>query len=176
MEKQDQTVMRTENYNSYSTADVLQIRLNSDYVLKRIKIYLSGYIETGFHNPKTGEYEIKTEKLTDPKANAIGQQEILNLVENIVNPVTVQGNFKEKHYYQYIKEAHLALAYDLMKNLYKWGIDEDDYEPIINKIMLLIQPFMSRLIDNKERESYAAGRNVFEGNKTESIRGKGFIK
>ena len=52
----------------------------------------------------------------------------------------------------------------MMNNLYNWGIEEDNYGQICNTIMNLMQPFVSRLINNKERDSYAQSIRVAESN------------
>ena len=40
-----------------------------------------------------------------------------------------------------------------MINLERWEIDPDDYNVLIDNLMLMLIPFLSRLIKNKERES-----------------------
>ena len=161
--KETQTIGRNEYYKALDNANILQIRLNSDYVLQRVKIMLSGEIESIVYD-KEGNPVVTREQITQPLANKFGIQSILNYVENVINPQTVQGNFTEAQYSFFISELHDGLLTEMMNNLYNWGIQEDNYEHICNSIMNLVQPFVSRLINNKERDSYAQSIRVAESN------------
>jgi hypothetical protein len=55
-------------------------------------------------------------------------------------------------------------------NLYSWDVRTQDAESIIDFIMNLIEPFLSRLVDNKERESYASSLRVSESQNNEAQR------
>jgi hypothetical protein len=165
--KQEENMRKIVEERFRDDSSVLQIRLNSDFVLERVKIYLTGKIQSVVYD-KNGEPKVVEEQISAAKANDRGIQEILNNVQNIVNPQVVQGNFKFEMFQNYIEEVHAGLITDLMDNLHNWGIDEDDYEPIINKIMILIIPFISRLIENKERDSYAATIKAIESSSVQS--------
>jgi hypothetical protein len=52
-----------------------------------------------------------------------------------------------------------------------WNIDYNDVEIIIDSIMNMVEPFLSRLIDNKERESYSNSARVIENNTIEKNKG-----
>jgi hypothetical protein len=79
-------------------------------------------------------------------------------------------------YQNYVAEVHDGLNVNLMNNLYNWEIDEDNYEPIIDFIMNLVQPFISRLIDNKERESYLNTLKVMESSSSQQSGGLSLFK
>ena len=161
--KESQELARSEYYKALDNANILQIRLNSDYVLQRVKVMLSGEVESIVYD-KEGNPIIKREQITEALANKFGIQSIQNYVENVINPQTVQGNFTEAQYSFFIAEVHDGLLSEMMNNLYNWGIHEDNYEHICNSIMNLIQPFVSRVINNKERDSYAQSIKVAESN------------
>ena len=97
-----------------------------------------------------------------PKANDEGIQSLLNWIRTIVNPQVVQGNFptdSPSHstmYENYVFWNRVDLAQMVVVNLYKWNLNTKDANVIIDSIMNMIEPFMTRLIDNKERESYEA--------------------
>lgn len=143
-----------EMHKAYDTAGVLQIRLNSDFILQRVRTYLTGEIENVIYD-KEGKPVIERKKIAESKANEEGIQTILNFIENIVNPQAVQGNFTDEQYEKFIAEIHQDLIENIMNNLYNWGINEDNYEPMIDNFMVLLIPFLSRLVDNEERKSYA---------------------
>ena len=159
-------INQTERYNINSDTSVLKIRLENDYVLERVRIFLTGEISTVVYDDK-GKPFINVRKIAERKCNDEGIQWILNYVENIINPSTVQGNFTFQQYENYIAESHDGLILNLMTNLDNWGINEDNYEAIIDTIMNLIQPFISRLVDNKERESYISTMSIKESNTIE---------
>jgi len=54
----------------------------------------------------------------------------------------------------YVEDVHVDLVCFLVNNCYNWEIDDDDIDVVVDFIMKLVIPFMTRLIDNKERESY----------------------
>ena len=161
--REEQKGQTVERYNLQDTSNVLQIRLNADFVLKRVKQFLTGVIETVVYD-EDGKPFIKEEQIAQKKANDEGIQAILNFVENIINPQAVQGNLTFDQYQNYISEVHENLYTDLIENLYNWEIKEDNYEVICDWIMVLIIPFISRLIDNKERDSYAASIKSIDTN------------
>lgn len=153
-------------------SSVLKVRLDTAPILERIEIYLTGKIQTVVYD-KDGKPYLKNKVISEPKANEQGIHWILNFVSNIINPATVQGNWlKEEMYYNYMFKIHSSLIYNLMKNMYVWGIKEYDYEPIIDTIMGIIEPFMTRPLGNKERESYG-GLKVIESSTMEQ-KNRGF--
>lgn len=165
---------RIENYKQVDPASVLEIRLNTNDVLHRVKVYLSGKVKVILYDDKGKPYE-QEYSMSKQKANDEGIQQILSLVENVINAQTVQGNFTFEQYQNYVSEAHDSLLTTIMVNLYNWEISEDDYEPIVDNIMLLLQPFISRLIDNEERNSYG-GFKVAEQQTHEREKGGLFNK
>jgi len=158
-EKQDKEGYQLESNRNDSS--VLQIRLNADYVLNNFKIFLTGEVQTVVYD-KDGNPKIQTEQLAEAKANKEGIQFLLSYAQTVINAQVVQGNFSFDQYENYISEIHDGLIVNLMNNLHKWGVSEDNYESIIDEFMNLVQPFISRLINNKERESYAATLKTVE--------------
>jgi len=147
----------------YLDASVIQIRLETSELIENIKSYLSGYV-TVYIRGDDGDVKMKQDKIAKPKANNEGVHSVLSFVTAVINAQVVQGNFTEDQYNTYIAEFNTDLLRNIMNNLYLWNIDEDEVLPIINHIMSLVQPFISRLIDNKERESYAQSLKVVESN------------
>lgn len=165
--QQSMGMLKETDYSS-----VLKVRLDTAPILEKIEIYLTGKVQTIAYD-KNNKPIVVEKTLSDPKANDQGIHWLLNFVSNIINPSTVQGNFlKEEMFYHYLFEIRSSLIYNLMKNMYIWGIKDYDYEPIIDNIMIIVIPFMTRPLGNKERESYG-GMKVVESSTVEQ-KNRGF--
>lgn len=140
----------------YTQANVLQIRLNTDPILERIERYLSGLERRTIYNKETGDYQTQIVQLSAPRLNQEGVNNIMGWLEGSINPQTVQGNFDEEQFYNYKSDFRADLAEMLYLNADAWQLKKNDYSNVINFIMKLVEPFFTRLIDNKERDSYAA--------------------
>lgn len=145
----------TSSNQSFVNSSALQIRLETGRQLQLIKEFLSGEIET-LQETKSGELVRVTQKYGHPKANNNGIQSIVNRVSLLLNPSVVQGNYTEDQYNREVSQIRRSLRDELMINLNDWGMVLEDYEGVIDSIMSMIKAFMSRLINNKERESYDA--------------------
>ena len=89
----------------------------------------------------------------------------MNTCRAIINPQTVQGNYTDERYIDFVIEKRIEIARACFVNFYEWELLADDnIDEITNFIMNIIEPFMSRTIDNKERESYAATIKTSETN------------
>ena len=141
--------------NSYN---LLQIRLDTSNLLNEAKMYLNAEIEMIIQD--ASGYRRTVESIGVPKANKRGIASILNWMQMVVNPHVVQGNFpitKEgisPMYEQYIMEFQINLGDIIYINLYDYDINETEAQGIIDAIMNLIVPFMTRPIGNEERKSY----------------------
>jgi hypothetical protein len=157
----------------YVTSSALKIRLDTNPILSQIELFLRGsqYIVV---QDQYGRIKQQNMKTGQPKANQLGIQSILNYVTGVFNPQVVQGNFKEEMYQNYIMELNIDLATMIVNNCYTWEVREDDIDVICDFIMSMLQPFISRLIDNKERESYEKSLITHETSRTEE-RNKGFF-
>lgn len=161
-------------YNQhYQSASALQIRLETQQLMENIELFLKGekVVVSQDENNK-----IITQKVSLGKrlANAQGVQSILNYISCIVNPQVVQGNFPSdgqglsEMYYDYVEEVHVDFACNIVQNCYNWSIADEDLDVIIDFIMKLVIPFMTRLIDNEERKSYEATVKHIESSKISS--------
>lgn len=154
-EEENSNQSQINNNDDYVQPNVLELRLNTDQVLTRIEAYLRGEIE----RTKIGENGIPqyyTDKVCEAKANHEGIHSIMSWVSSMVNPQVVQGNIStfEEHI-KFISNFRMDLAEYVMKNLYNWAIRDEDFEGLIDMITNQIRFFTSRLVDNKERDSYA---------------------
>ena len=151
-----------ENYNhtgvmsdntGYQLGTALEIRLNTDHLVKKIEMFLRGY-EEKFDINEDGEPVIKFEKTGEMKASEKGIQSIMGRVQTILTPQVVQGNFNDEEYGAYLCRTREGFATDLIINLNRYKINIGDYNAIIDMIMRCVEPFISRLKHNKERESF----------------------
>lgn len=154
----------------YNLASALQIRLDTDNVLQRLEMNLRGIREAIEVIDGVPQVIIRTDG--KPLMNDKGIQSVLGKVKGIINPQVVQGNFSDEEYGGYLCRHRGAIATDLMNNLYRFELDENDYPSVMDMIFSVVEPFMSRLKNNKERESYAATIRSIENN-TSQLRSKG---
>jgi len=144
------------SYNQYfQTATALQIRLNTEPVVRQIEMYLRGRREEVYQDEKDGIIKNRTVYIGKPLINDEGLQWIMNFVETLFNVQVVQGNFEEyDQYTAFLERTRKDLAEHLMINLYDYDIKENNYNGVISTMMRFVETFTSRLIKNKERDSY----------------------
>ncbi|MEM3154809.1 MAG: hypothetical protein QW165_04585 [Candidatus Woesearchaeota archaeon] len=147
---------------TYQDANLLQFRLETEPLIREFELFLSGKRGALQYNKEQGKYLEVEIQYGKPLANPQGINSILKLIISSVNPQNVQGNFKEDHYNDYICWRRKEITDAIVINRAKWGIHEDDMNMIIDNIMALIEPFMTRLIDNLERESLGKNFGVKE--------------
>lgn len=136
-------------FNDYN---MLQIRLDAEQLLKPIELYLKGEREV---------YSTETESMiiiqeTAPKANQLGINSIMSWLRSILTPQIVQGNIEDwKEYHQIVADLRLDLFQDIINNCIDWEMKDQELTGICDMIITSIKLFLSRLVKNKERESYA---------------------
>jgi hypothetical protein len=144
------------NSSGFQNSTSLQLRLSTDNVVRQVEMYLRGVRTVVVQDQITGLIREDVVWKGKPLVNDEGLQGIMNFVEIIFNPSVVQGNFLDYDMYaDYLERTRKDLSDHLMKNFYAYGISEDNYNGIIDTLMRFIEPYMSRLLFNKERDSYA---------------------
>ncbi len=144
------------NNSGFQQASALQIRLDTSNVIRQVEMYLRGERVEVVQDNATGQIIERTIWKGTPLVSAEGMQGIMNFIEIIFNPSVVQGNMVDYDMYaDYLERTRKDLSDNLMKNLYVYGISEDNYNGIISTLMRFIEAYMSRLINNEERKSYA---------------------
>jgi len=132
----------------------LQVRLDTEPIIRQLRKYLSG---SEYITSENADGLLQTKKVMTgkPLANDEGVNAIINSVQMLVNPSIGQGNIKDFNEYKAIKKLFRErLAEELSLNITNWGIKEENYAGIMNTISLSVMLFLSRLVGNKERESY----------------------
>jgi hypothetical protein len=162
--------------SDFTTASVIAIRLNTDELLQKIEYFLRGK-EVNFYTNAEGITKAQLDDSGIPKANKRGIQSILNKCRAIINAQTVQGNYKEDFYFQAIREIRIDIAHDCFCNRYRWELENDySIKEIPDTIMAIVEPFLSRLIGNKERESYSQSMQSKQVNTLNDSKGLDLFK
>jgi len=146
----------TETYTrneQTSGPSFIHARINTQPMIDSIREYLSGTQKT-YKKNEDGLLLEYTSQVSTAKANGIGINSICSIIQMRVNSHTVQGNFMRDDYENYKYYARISIATELVLKCHEWDINPSDIDGMIDTIMALIIPFMSRLINNKERESY----------------------
>jgi hypothetical protein len=161
--------------NGFNQAPGLKIRLDTSDIIERVEMYLKGEVKVVYKDEEGNLFE-RREQSSDAKANKKGVHAILNFMSLIINSAVVQGNFpidgegKSQMYDTYIEEINTSLLSMIMTNIYKWDISEYEIEEIIDAIMAIVIPYMTRTLGNKERESY---ENTVRHMETNTVRENG---
>lgn len=169
----------TRNNLGYNSASALQIRLETSQIIENVELFLKG-VKLIISQDEHGKIKSKNVKIGTAKANELGIQSILNWLQLILNPQVVQGNFPvdspshSSMYEDYIYYVRIDLTTAIITNCYNWEIIDEDMDLIIDSIMNAIEPFMTRLIDNKERDSYESTIKHLENNSVREGKGEGF--
>lgn len=141
---------------AYMTPSALQMRLETTENVEKVEIFLSGMKSFTLQDETTGKIKIQKKQVGRRLMNDEGVSHLVNYVGSVINPQVVQGNYSEEWYRQQLELTHKRLAFMITVNRPFWEIDPNSRYSIIGFIMEFVKPFLSRLIDNKERESYAA--------------------
>jgi len=170
--QQENNNQHLSDNRQFTDGGSIKLRLDTEDLLNRIELYIKG--TTAYINPQTGEYEEVNSG--HPKANKHGVQSIMGRLSLLLNPQTVQGNWKDERFIDALYNIRMSLAEDIMVNREDWNISTNDYMGIIDSIMEALEAYLSRLLDNKERESYAHTMRSMESNTLQSKRGLGIFK
>lgn len=133
---------------------VIQMRLDSSRIKSQISELLTGK-KTILNQDELGNDIPSFIIVGEPLVNQEGYQSIMMYIEMIMNTQTVQGNFTEEEYADYLYRTRADLATSLMQNRKRYAIPVGKYGELISKIMRFTEPFFSRLKNDKERLSYS---------------------
>jgi len=155
--------------STFSTASVLKIRLDTSDILERLKAFLSGKIIMPISD-EHGNTTLQEQPIGDPLCNDKGVQELVNIVQSIINPSVVQGNWDRLQYDNYLFRFQANLAYIIVCNYIDWEMAKKNRKTVSVNIMGLVEAYLSRLIDNKERDSYGQTMQTTENRRIDTGR------
>jgi len=140
-----------DNDNS-SNESYIRYRFETDKLLLELKAFMEGYklVETVNNQ---GNVIIQKIKIGSPKANDLGIQEVMSDLNTFINSQVVHGNLDSNHYETFMEDLHKQIAIKYVKNSYKYNIDVEDLDSIINRVVWLAELFISRTINDGERKT-----------------------
>lgn len=175
MESQEQESISIGNGN-YVNSNALQTRLDTTAIIDNFKMNLSGKAYEQFLK-EDGSYGMRIISIGEARANEVGVQSLTSFLSNFINTQVVQGNFfDEEMYYLAIDDLEDNLRNKLLINAPKWGILDEEIQGIYDEIKSIISNFLTRLLFNKERESYSDTIRTVENNTVHNKGGLGFFK
>jgi len=142
----------TERKPANDNYDTFSLRTDPAPLLKQIELQLRNEKE---EKNKEGILIRKKIPNTEPICNEQGIQEILQRTKSIINNHSVQGNQKttEEHYRR-MREIADSLTTYLYSNYIEWDLNLKRVNSVIDSIYFLTDIFLTRTLDNKERELY----------------------
>lgn len=172
-EEQKQNINQEASNNAfYTSATALQIRLNVEPILTQLELDIRGLREMWVEETQSTKVIRVSEPLfLNKKGNVISANDkgihmYLAFVRSVVNTQVVQGNLKEDDYEITLYRIRRRISTNLMINRINWGLEIQNYNYVIDLAMNLIENFVTRLIGNKERESYANTFKTVESSNT----------
>jgi len=156
-EQKQQVEAFNQSNDGYTTAGVIQIRLDTGPLLDQLEAYLRGTRLTGYKETGDGAMIPIYQKIGKEKMNDNGVQSVMSWLTPIISPHTVQGNYPTVDDLQeYLCRVEQDIYCYLMINLEEFEISLYEIDGVTDMIMNTVEPFLTRTIQNKERESYAA--------------------
>jgi len=140
------------NYRDMNDPTFIKLKLDTSPLVERTREFISGK-KIEYLEDKDGNIISREVVVGLPYANEEGVRAIVNLTDMSANNHSVQGNLNRDEYYTFISGTRKELTLAIVLNCYEWDIDETKLAMIIDNLMRFIKLFLSRTIDNKERES-----------------------
>ena len=151
----EDAIKQTTNHQAFVEPNVLQLRLDTNELIEKIEVFLSGKRITYLKNLSTGKPEAHEIPIGEPLANKTGTQCILNWLQLQLNAAVVQGYIKDQsQYFYFLERTRKAFAKMLLANSPSWGIKRENREVLTSSINNMLELFVSRTIENSERDSY----------------------
>lgn len=160
------------NNAGYTSESILRIRLDTQQLIQQTEYFLKGKMARIIFDDE-GRPREQIVTTGPPLANEKGVHAILAYLTATVNAQVVQGNYEWDVWRQEISWCRQQLAIDLFVNHDDWEIAPQNLNLICNVVMNQIKPFLTRLVNNKERESYAnfESREVHSSDKPKGMFG-----
>lgn len=137
---------QTDGYDTY------QLRTDPTPLLKKVELTLRSRYVKKHKDGKTTEEQIEG---TVPLCNEQGIQEILRMCGSFINNHTVQGNQAniQEHRLR-MREIADSLTNFFFSQYTNWELSLHKVNNLIDQIYFLIDLFLTRTLENKERELY----------------------
>lgn len=165
-EKQDYQSTNQSN-DGYTNAGVIQLRLDTGPLLDQLEAFFRGRRIIGYKEEHGAVIPVYGD-VGKAKMNSIGVQSLMSWLTPLFSAHTVQGNFQTvEDLYEFLIRLEIDIASYVYMNRYDWDISILDQDGIIDMIVNTANAFYTRLLFNKERESYAATIKSIESSRSE---------
>jgi len=151
---QNQMTMATDNSGFLDNNSFMTMRLNTEPLIEKYKMFLESKEKRVIFDKETKEYREEYISFGLPLASPEGIMRLTNMLMMRVNHHISQGYIKDEHYWDYISRARKEVTETLIIKCYDWKILDSNLNMIIDETCALIELFVSRAIDNKERDSF----------------------
>jgi hypothetical protein len=157
------TKEQNQSYNHpFISESALEKRLGTSDILDNLSKYLTGK-QVYMVRIEGGTKKVE-DKFGEPLVNEKGHQAIMGKAQSIINSPIAQGNLSWDLFHSQIMQMRQEFAYELVINQKNWAIDDDSLHYICNLVINAIKLFLTRPVENKERESYNNTMKVTETN------------
>lgn len=138
----------------FLSSSALQMRLDTKELLDETRTFFSGerIITTQDEDGK-----INISKVSEGRRlmNNLGVSHLINNLALILNPSTVQGNYTSEFWREECRRKRKAFAGLVVANRLIWELEPSALRSVTEALASAYIAFLSRPVDNKERESYA---------------------
>lgn len=134
-----------------SQYSIIESRINPNAELKQIEEYLTGTRQETYIK-EDGNYGTRVVKLSEPVMNSEGIGSFMQALNLRINKMVVMGNFSRDQYMDFISDTRKEITMMMVLKRPRWQIHPSNLRPMIDNVLGFVEPFLSRLIDNKERE------------------------
>lgn len=152
MDEEQQQQFQTSNFQQLSDPTFIKLKLDTSELLQRVEAFLSAK-KVFLYRGEDGELYEESKNVGEPYANEEGVAAIMSMLDMRANNHSVQGNMDRIEFYDFLADTRKELTRDIVLNCYKWQINDTKLNVIIDTLLGFMRAFMSRTIDNKERES-----------------------
>jgi len=136
----------------------MRLRLETeDFIKNIVEGLLGGYVYIG--QDEEGNIKKTFIKTGEKLVNFIGAGSIEKILRLHVNPHTVQGNFPTRNkisdrFETMLEKFQVVFGASLVANKHKWEFDMSNHDWLVMSIRDSVEMFLSRCLDNLEREGY----------------------
>lgn len=114
---------------------------------------------------QTGNWIRKYQQYSPPKLNEEGAGYLMSAFDLTINNQTVMGNINKQELWSYLGRRRISLASNLWENSDRYELDmKAHYHGLIDEFMSCAELFLTRPVDNKERESDTQSTKYVETN------------
>jgi len=154
----------------------MRLRLETEDFIKGVREkLLGGYIFIS--QDKQGQINKTFIKTGERLVNFIGAGAIEKILSFHINPHTVQGNFPTKNkvsdrFETMIQKFQEEFGSSIVANKYKWEFDMNNFGWLVMSVRDNVEMYLSRCLDNLEREGY---NQTTKSNETSITQARGGI-